>query len=177
MYIYDKQSDIMHRNYPKYSNLENRWFCYIIWAPDLRNHQICKKILSLHRDFHIYKSMFYSFQSNGTKNKKVLVFSYSSYFFVTTGPIFYPMTSLWAAITSKRRLGHPKPIIFSESWVLKDSVGTGPEKCSRWKFLGTERCTKKITKFLWKNFAGSILMPQTFHIASLNRHTPKLSRI
>ena len=32
--------------------------------------------------------------------------------------------------------------------VHKDSVGTGPEKCSSWKFLGTERVTQKIT-FSW----------------------------
>ena len=32
---------------------------------------------------------------------------------------------------------------FSESWVRKDSVGTCPEKFSRWKFSGTERFTKK----------------------------------
>ena len=121
MYIFDVMTNkgihyTMHRNHPEHSNLENHWYCYIIWAPDLRNHQICKKILSLHRDFHIYKSMFYSFQSNGTKNKKVLVFSYSSYFFVTTGPIFYPMTSLWAAITSKR---HPNRLHFLNFlWVL-----------------------------------------------------------
>ena len=32
MYIYDIQSDKIHRNHPKHSNLENRWFPYIIWA-------------------------------------------------------------------------------------------------------------------------------------------------
>ena len=39
MYIYDIQSEIMHRNHPKHSNFENRCIRYIIWAPDLRNHQ------------------------------------------------------------------------------------------------------------------------------------------
>ena len=29
----------MHRNYPKHTLFENHWFRYIIWAPDLRNHQ------------------------------------------------------------------------------------------------------------------------------------------
>ena len=51
----------------------------------------------------------------------------------------------------------PKPTMFSESWVRKDSMGTGPEKFPRWKFSGTERFTKKIT------FAS--------HITSLNRHS------
>ena len=36
-------------------------------------------------------------------------------------------------------LQSPKPNTFSESWVLKDSVGTGPEKFSSWKFLVTGR--------------------------------------
>ena len=43
-----------------------------------------------------------------------------------------------AAITLKRRLGHPNQLIFSESWVPTDSVGAGPGKFSWWKLLGTE---------------------------------------
>ena len=37
--VCDIQSDVMHRNYPKHTLFENHWFRYIIWAPDLRNHQ------------------------------------------------------------------------------------------------------------------------------------------
>ena len=28
-----------YRNHPKHSIFENRWFRFIIWAPDIRNHQ------------------------------------------------------------------------------------------------------------------------------------------
>ena len=73
---------------------------------------------------------------------------------------------------------------FSESWVRKDSVGTCPEKFSSWKFSGTERFTKKFhfslisvssnKKKYWAR-VPTILMPQTFPIASLNRYTPNFS--
>ena len=32
MNSYEIQSDRIHRNHSRHSNLENRWFCYIIWA-------------------------------------------------------------------------------------------------------------------------------------------------
>ena len=65
------------------------------------------------------------------------------FFCDTTG--FWPMNSLWAALTSKRRLRHPLSTTFSESWVRKDSVISSPENISGWKFLGTGRFTQKIT--------------------------------
>ena len=70
---------------------------------------------------------------------------------------------------------------FSESWVRKDSVGTCPEKFSRWKFSGTERFTKKFrfslislaaSKKKYRARVPTVLMPQIFPIASLNRFGP-----
>ena len=55
------------------------------------------------------------------------------------------MTSLWATHNFKREARSTKPTIFSESWVRKNSVSTGPQKFSRWKFSDTERFTQKIT--------------------------------
>ena len=56
---------------------------------------------------------------------------------------FEPMVLLWAARTSKWRLGNPNQI--SESWVRKDSVGISPEKFPCWKFLVTEQLAKIFT--------------------------------
>ena len=39
IYIYDKQSDIMHKNHPKHSNFENHRVRFIILAPNLGNYQ------------------------------------------------------------------------------------------------------------------------------------------
>ena len=76
----------------------------------------------------------------------------------------------------------PKQILFSQSWARKDSVGTSPEKFSRWKFLGTEHFIKKIT-FLpnsvdWRetNVTGSCaLNSDATNLPHLNPNTPKFS--
>ena len=54
--------------------------------------------------------MFYLFQSDRTIDKKVLVFCNVHDFCNTSG--FWIMTSLRAAITLKRRLGHPSRLYF-----------------------------------------------------------------
>ena len=104
-----------------------------------------------------------------------------------TGPIFF--TNLLI-------------LLILESWVRSDSVGTCPEKFSKWKFSGTERFTNKFcfrgylprknesfqvqsdlrtsSVFHWppkKVFVcvPTIMMSPTFPIASLSRYTPKFS--
>ena len=54
------------------------------------------------------------------------------WFFVT------PMTPLWAAITSKQRLGHPSRLPFLNPECVAPKILS-------LKFLGTERFTQKIT--------------------------------
>ena len=92
------------------------------------------------------------------------------------------------------RLGHLNWLYFLNPecirilWVLarKGFRGNWPEKFSCWKFSGTERFTKK-SIFHWfllpppkKKYRArvpTILMPQTFPIASLNRYTPNFSGV
>ena len=59
------------------------------------------------------------------------------------GPHFVALTQLRATKTGSNICFTHLSYAFSESWVRKDSVGTCPEKFSRWKFSGTERFTKK----------------------------------
>ena len=59
------------------------------------------------------------------------------------GPHFVALTQLRATKTGSNICCTHLSYTFSESWVRKDSVGTCPEKFSRWKFSGTERFTKK----------------------------------
>ena len=59
------------------------------------------------------------------------------------GPHFVALTQLRATKTGSNICCTHLSYTFSESWVRKASVGTCPEKFSRWKFSGTERFTKK----------------------------------
>ena len=68
--------------------------------------------------------------------------------FFATPPYFcWQLVFYWHLLTSVRqntvkKISTPFSYTYSESWVRKDSVGTCPEKNSRWKFSGTERFTK-----------------------------------
>ena len=94
------------------------------------------------------------------------------------------MTPLWAAITSKRRLSHPT--IFSKSWVHMDSVGSAPKNFPVENFRVRSDLQKSSifhwfllppTKIKYQARVPTILMPQTFPIASLNRYTPNFSGV
>ena len=70
---------------------------------------------------------------------------------------FFPMTSLWAAVTSKA-------IILSESWVRKDSVGTGPKKFPIenfwvWSVSPQKPHFRQFSKEILRPRVRSILMP------------------
>ena len=84
------------------------------------------------------------FQAIWLKLAERLWFATPLIFCNTSG--FWPMNDLTLShYNFKTEARSPKPTVFSESWVHNDSVGTSPEKFSRWKFLGTERFTQKIT--------------------------------
>ena len=97
------------------------------------------------------------------------------------GPHFVALTQLRPTKTGSNICCTHLSYTFSEFWVRKDFVGTCPEKVSHWQFSGTERFTKKFrfslislatSKKKYRARVPTILMPQTFPIASLNPYTP-----
>ena len=123
--------------------------------------------------------MFYSFQNNLTKIGRVTLICNTSWFFVTR-PIFsYDLTLSRYKFKTEAR--SPKPTIFSESWVRKDSV---VQKFSRWNFRVWSVLQRRIHFFAnfcvptgkyWARVRSILLMSLTSHIASFNRHAPKFS--
>ena len=95
------------------------------------------------------------------------------------GSHFVALNRLWATKTRKKIFVPPLSSRYSERWVRNDS----DDLCSQ-KFSVTE-CFTKIRVFLHFSVSAckkkvyhtpnSILMPPTFHIASLNNYTPKFS--
>ena len=85
------------------------------------------------------------------------------------------LASLWAATTSKRRVGHPDPIHFVNPKCVRIPCVLAPNNFRVWSV------SPKISPFpnfhvpMEKNACvGSILMPLTFHKASSDRHTPSI---
>ena len=99
--------------------------------------------------------------------------------FLLTDRILSPSTDFGRPKHGKKTFGPPLSSRYSERWVRNDS----DDLCSQ-KFSVTE-CFTKIRVFLHFSVsackkkvyhtANSILMPPTFHIASLNNYTPKFS--
>ena len=78
------------------------------------------------------------------QQRKRSVFDLQHLLFFVTRPIFsYDLTL--SCYNFKTEARSPKANTSSESWVSKDSVGTGPQKKSPWKFSAIERFTPKIT--------------------------------
>ena len=69
--------------------------------------------------------MFYSFPSNQTKIGREPLIGDTSRFFVTQPMFSYDLTL--SRYNFPTEAGSAKPIIFSESWVRKVSLSTGPE--------------------------------------------------
>ena len=81
------------------------------------------------------ESMLYSLQSDRTKIGGVSLIHNTSYFLYYDWFLASDLTLSHYDFETEAR--SPKPKTFSESWVFKDSVGTSPDKFSRWKFSGT----------------------------------------
>ena len=113
MYIYDKQSEKIHRNHPKHSNLENRFFRYI--RPQ-KSPKIAKKNddpITNCSIFWIGMAYFIWYVVNPHDGSEYIcqrgVGGHLGQFtpvIFRNNTRFWPMTSFWAAITLKRRLGH-----------------------------------------------------------------------
>ena len=99
-----------------------------------------------------YESMPIQFPSDRTKNGGVTSFLDTSWFFVTQPFFSYDYTL--SRFNFKTEARSPKLIIFSEFWVRKDSVGTGPENISRWKFWVRSVLPKKSLFANKKNVGG-----------------------
>ena len=96
------------------------------------------------------------------------------------------MTTLWAALTSKRRLGHPNWLYFLNSECVRIPWVLAPKTFPVENFW-VRSVLQKSSIFHWfllpppkKKYRArvpTILMPQTFPIASLNRYTPNFSGV
>ena len=126
----------------------------------------------------------FNFRPLGWKSAECLWFVETAYFLLHDPFWAYSLTL--SGYNFEKEGQSPKPNKFSESWVRKDSVGTCPEKFSHRKFSGTEQFTKKIPFFTdfscrlkkkYRALAPTILMSQTFPIASLNCYTPNFSGV
>ena len=115
-------------------------FQLILPVPDHNHgHRVAKKVLNTY----YYVSHDLWVHADRTKIGGVSLISDTSWFFITRLIFSYDLTL--SPYNFETEAWSPKPIIFSKSWVRKHSVATVPERCSRWKFSGTERFTKKFT--------------------------------
>ena len=97
---------------------------------------------------------------------------------------FWPLTRLWAALTSKRRLGHSNWLYFLNPdgvrIPLVAALKNFPVR-NFWVRSVLPRIFSQISvrthKKMWRARVRSILVPPTFHIAILKRYTPKFSGV
>ena len=84
------------------------------------------------------------------------------------------LASLWAATTSKRRVGHPNEIHFVNPKCVRILCVLAPHNFWVWSISPkTSHFANFRVPMEKKIRVGSILMPLTFHKASLDRYTPR----
>ena len=125
-------------------------------------------------DFNMLSPCYILYKAIGRKLAECLWFITPLIFRNTTD--FWPMTSLWAAITSKRRLGHPNQIHFLNPECVRIPWVLAPENFPVENFR-VRSVLQKSSIFHWfllpppkKKYRArvpTILMPETFPIARL----------
>ena len=97
---------------------------------------------------------------------------------------FWPMTSLWAAVTSKPRLGHPNRLHFLNPKCVRIPWVVAPKKILVENFRVRSALPKKSLfreftcpdgKNMQRARVRSISVPPTFHIVSLKHYAPNFS--
>ena len=128
MYIYDIQSDRIHKNHPKHSNLKNCCFRYIRPQKSPKISQKNDNSITICSIFWIGMAYFIWYVVNPHDGSEYIcqrgVGGHLGQFtpvIFRNNTRFWPMTSFWAAMISKRRLGHIWP--------------PGPSKVRQLKFL------------------------------------------
>ena len=121
------------------------------------------------------------FQTSRTPSFKVLVFLPGYYFWNPAQFFLWP--HFWAAVTSKRRLGHPNWLYLLNPEYVRTPWELAPKKFAIenfrvWSVLPKNHFLPNFRVPTEKKVAGSCALhfdAPTSHVASLNRHTPKCS--